>query len=133
MLVSYFWWYNRLSVRNIVWHWTKKNSIVLIYLLVNVPIDLPWNVWKPPLISYSLRLGLFHEAKEVRAAVLRVLRYFLQEPETVDLLYSLHIDYLIVRFVTYLYLIINILKTYPIHIEYKLGRSCLCFITHSLN
>lgn len=71
----------------------------------------------------------------MRAAVLRVLRYFLQESETVDLLYSLHIDYLIVRFVTYLYLIIkcNILKTYPIHIEYKLGRSCLCFITHSLN
>lgn len=69
----------------------------------------------------------------MRAAVLRVLRYFLQEPETVDLLYSLHIDYLIVRFVTYLYLIINILKTYSIHIEYKLGRSCFCFITHSLN
>lgn len=54
----------------------------------------------PLLTSYSLRVGLFHEAKEVRAAVLQVLRYFLQESETVDLLYSLHIDYLIVRFVT---------------------------------
>ena len=54
------------------------------------------------LIYWSLRVGLFHEAKEVRAAVLRVLRYFLQESETVDLLYSLHIDYLIVRFVTFL-------------------------------
>lgn len=61
----------------------------------------------PPITSYSLRVGLFHEAKEVRAAVLRVLRYFLQESETVDLLYSLHIDYLIVRFVTCMYLEMN--------------------------
>ncbi|XP_061180915.1 rapamycin-insensitive companion of mTOR-like [Saccostrea echinata] len=48
-------------------------------------------------ILCCLRVGLFHEAKEVRAAVLRVLRYFLRDQETVDLFYTLHIDYLIVR------------------------------------
>jgi hypothetical protein len=40
---------------------------------------------------------LFHEAKEVRAATLRVLRYFIQDGEAIDLVYTLQIDYLIVR------------------------------------
>ncbi|KAK3090902.1 hypothetical protein FSP39_015586 [Pinctada imbricata] len=48
-------------------------------------------------ILCCLRVCLFHEAKEVRAATLRALRYFVQDEETLDLLYNLHIDYLIVR------------------------------------
>ncbi|XP_052097251.1 rapamycin-insensitive companion of mTOR-like [Mytilus californianus] len=48
-------------------------------------------------ILSCLRISLFHEAKEVRAATLRVLRYFIQDGEAIDLVYALQIDYLIVR------------------------------------
>ena len=60
---------------------------------------IPDNVFvvKMVLCNFSLRISLFHEAKEVRAATLRVLRYFIQDGETIDLVYTLQIDYLIVR------------------------------------
>ncbi|KAI0224233.1 Rapamycin-insensitive companion of mTOR [Lamellibrachia satsuma] len=55
-------------------------------------------------VSYSkveilccLRLGLLHEAKEMRAASLRALRYFCQDTETIEALLTLHIDYFIIR------------------------------------
>jgi len=50
-----------------------------------------------PLTCCSLRLGLLHEAKEMRAACLRALRYFCQDAETIEALLKLHIDYFIVR------------------------------------
>jgi hypothetical protein len=43
------------------------------------------SVVKMVLCNFSLRISLFHEAKEVRAATLRVLRYFIQDGETIDL------------------------------------------------
>lgn len=45
----------------------------------------------------SLRLGFFHEAKEMRAACLRALRYYIQEAEDVDALIKLNIHFLIAR------------------------------------
>ncbi|CAH1775574.1 unnamed protein product [Owenia fusiformis] len=44
-----------------------------------------------------IRLALLHEAKEVRAAGLRVLRYMLRHPDTMDIILHLHIDYFIAR------------------------------------
>ncbi|XP_060081851.1 uncharacterized protein LOC132561136 [Ylistrum balloti] len=79
-------------------HKTKK----LGYL--NAFVKLLYKLGKEKSLGYSkqdilccLRVSLFHEAKEVRAATLRVLRYFIQDGETLDLLYKLHMDYLIVR------------------------------------
>ena len=49
-------------------------------------------------ILFSLRLGLLHDSKEMRAACLRALRYYCQTEETVEALLDLHIDYLIARY-----------------------------------
>ncbi|XP_036371008.1 rapamycin-insensitive companion of mTOR-like [Octopus sinensis] len=48
-------------------------------------------------ILCCLKVGLLHEAKEVRAATLRVIRYLLTEQKVLDIIVSLHIDYLIAR------------------------------------
>ncbi|KAL5015873.1 hypothetical protein ScPMuIL_005462 [Solemya velum] len=48
-------------------------------------------------ILCCLRICLLHEAKEVRAATLRVIRYLLQDSESLDVLFSFHIEYLIAR------------------------------------
>ncbi|XP_050401999.1 rapamycin-insensitive companion of mTOR [Patella vulgata] len=48
-------------------------------------------------ILCCLRLGLFHEAKEVRAATLRVLRHLIDRPNYVDSLLYLQLDLLIAR------------------------------------
>ena len=45
----------------------------------------------------SLRVGFFHESKEMRAACLRALRYYLQDAEDVHALIRLNIHYLIAR------------------------------------
>ncbi len=47
--------------------------------------------------STSLRLGLLHEAKEMRAACLRALRYFCQDRDSIEALLRLHTDYLIAK------------------------------------
>ncbi|GAB1606230.1 rapamycin-insensitive companion of mTOR-like, partial [Argonauta hians] len=48
-------------------------------------------------ILCCLKVGLLHEAKEVRAATLRVIRYLLTEQKVLDTIVNLHIDYLIAR------------------------------------
>ncbi|KAK7495005.1 hypothetical protein BaRGS_00013645 [Batillaria attramentaria] len=48
-------------------------------------------------ILTCLQVGLLHEAKEVRAATLRVLRHLLQAEEMLSCFLALHIDYLVMR------------------------------------
>ncbi|CAG5123187.1 unnamed protein product [Candidula unifasciata] len=48
-------------------------------------------------IVTCLQIGLLNEAKQVRTASLRVLRYLLPYEETLDTLLNLHFDYLIAR------------------------------------
>ena len=59
-------------------------------------------------LDYSLRVGFAHEAKEMRAACLRAIRYYLQDRGAVDSLILLHIDYLIAR---YGFGILNLIKS----------------------
>lgn len=47
--------------------------------------------------SYSLRLALLNEAKEVRAAGLRALRYLIQDSSILQKVLKLKVDYLIAR------------------------------------
>lgn len=49
------------------------------------------------LFSYSLRLALLNEAKEVRAAGLRALRYLIQDSSILQKVLKLKVDYLIAR------------------------------------
>ncbi|KAL8596171.1 hypothetical protein ACOMHN_021211 [Nucella lapillus] len=48
-------------------------------------------------ILACLQIGLLHEAKEVRAAVLRVLRHLLQTEDMLHAFTTLHMDYLVMR------------------------------------
>ncbi|KAK7099628.1 rapamycin-insensitive companion of mTOR-like [Littorina saxatilis] len=48
-------------------------------------------------ILTCLQIGLLHEAKEVRAAVLRVLRYLIQGEDMLTSFLALHLDYLVMR------------------------------------
>ncbi|XP_046330991.2 rapamycin-insensitive companion of mTOR-like isoform X1 [Haliotis rufescens] len=48
-------------------------------------------------ILICLRVGLLHEAKEVRAATLRVFRHLLPIGDILDTALSLHLDYLVAR------------------------------------
>lgn len=48
-------------------------------------------------ILCCLKVGLLHDAKEVRAATLRVIRYLLTDKKVLDVIVSLRIDYLIAR------------------------------------
>lgn len=48
-------------------------------------------------LCFSLRLGLLHEAKEMRAACLRALRYYISDVEAVHAFLRLNMDYLVAR------------------------------------
>ena len=67
----------------------------------------------------SLQIGLLHEAKEVRAAVLRVLRHLLQAEDMLSSFLALHMDYLVMRSCD--------LKWYSLSVSGYLCDSPLCF------
>lgn len=48
-------------------------------------------------VTFSLRLALLNEAKEVRAAGLRALRYLIRDTIVLQKVLKLQVDYLIAR------------------------------------
>ncbi|XP_013398176.1 rapamycin-insensitive companion of mTOR isoform X2 [Lingula anatina] len=68
----------------------------LVRLCVKLGANPQWSYSKEEVLT-CLRLGLLHEAKEVRAACLRALRYLIHDKETLDAMLKLHIDYLVAR------------------------------------
>lgn len=61
-----------------------------VFLLLN-------NCLPPLFFYYSLRLALLNEAKEVRAAGLRALRYLIRDTSILQKVLKLKVDYLIAR------------------------------------
>ncbi|XP_064605282.1 rapamycin-insensitive companion of mTOR-like [Liolophura sinensis] len=94
------------NIREILLHIVRQHGISkskkLAYL--NAFVKYLYKVGGDKELPYSkedifccLRIGLLHEAKEVRAATLRTIRYLLSDQESLDYLFTLHIDYLIAR------------------------------------